>query len=125
MECVNNAPGAPSPVAPYSQAVRSGGLLFLSGQVGIDPDTGQLVDGVVEQAKQTFANIAAVLRHAESSTDKIVMTSIFLADIADFAQINELYAEFVNSDAPPARQTFAVKELPINALIEISVVAEA
>ncbi len=125
MECINNAPGAPKPVAPYSQAVRSGGLLFLSGQVGTDPETGKLAEGIEAQAKQIFENINAVLAHAGSSADKIVMTSIFLADIADFSKINELYAEFVNTEAPPARQTFAVKELPIGAIIEISVVVEA
>ena len=121
---INGASGAPAPVGAYSQAVRAGEMLFLAGQVGIDPETGSLVPGGVEaQAHQVFKNLEAVLGHAGSSSEKIVMTSIFLAEISDAGPVNTLYSEFINSDAAPARQTLAVKDLPLGALIEISVIA--
>ncbi len=125
MDIINNAPGAPTPVGPYSQAVRAGGLLFVAGQVGIDPQTGKLVseDDVARQTQQVLRNLDAVLRHAGSSFEKVVMTSIFLTDMAYFAVLNPIYGSFVNKDAPPARQTVAVKQLPLGALVEISLIA--
>ena len=124
MDIINNAPGAPVPVGPYSQAVRAGGLLFCAGQVGIDPQTGKLVPGDVgAQAEQVLRNLEAVLQHAGSSFEKVAMTSIFLTDMAHFPLVNPIYARFVNADAPPARQTVAVRELPLGALIEISLIA--
>lgn len=124
LEYINNAPQAPAPVGAYSQAVAIGDTLYLAGQVGLNPETGSLVEGGLEaQAKQVFANVKAVLAHAGSSVDKIAMTTIFLADIQDGKRVNELYAEFINSKAAPARQTLAVKDLPLGAAIEISVIA--
>lgn len=124
LEHINNAPNAPKPVGAYSQAVKVGDVVYLAGQIGLNPETGEMVaGGLVEQARQVFANLSAVLVHAGSSPEKIAMTSIFLADISDAKQVNELYSDFVNPQAAPARQTFAVKELPLGARIEISVIA--
>jgi 2-iminobutanoate/2-iminopropanoate deaminase len=125
MEIISNVPNAPKPVGPYSIAVNAGGLLFCSGQIGLDPEKGVIVDGGVEaQAKQVLENLSAVLKASGSSFDKVVMTSIFLSAMSDFKSVNEIYAKYVSSDKPPARQTVAVKELPLGALIEISVIAE-
>lgn len=125
MEVITNVSGAPKPVGPYSPAIRAGGLLFLAGQVGIDPETGSLVGGGLEaQLRQVLKNLGAVLAHCGSGPEKIVMTTIFLTNISDSRIVNEVYGEFVNREAPPARQTVAVKELPLGALIEISVIAE-
>lgn len=124
MKHINNAPGAPTPVGAYSQAVQVGELLFLAGQIAIDPATGAMIEGgVVEQTKQVLANIDAVLRHAGTSPAKIAMTSVFLTSISDAKQVNELYSSFVVPGAAPARQTFAVKDLPLGAVVEISVIA--
>lgn len=124
MEAINGAAGAPAPVGAYSQATKSGGLVFCAGQVALDADSGKLVaDDVAGQCKQVLKNLDAVLQAAGSSPEKILMTTIFLANISDAAAVNELYAEFVNSEAPPARQTLAVKDLPLGALVEISVIA--
>ena len=124
MEFVKNVVGAPKPVGPYSPAVKSNGLVFLAGQIGLDAQSGVMVEGGVEaQARQVLANISAVLDASGSSADKIVMTTIFLANIADSKLVNEIYSKFVNLEAPPARQTVAVKDLPLGALVEISVIA--
>jgi 2-iminobutanoate/2-iminopropanoate deaminase len=125
MEIISNVPNAPKPVGPYSIAVKAGGLLFCSGQIGLDPEKGVIVEGGVEaQAKQVLDNLSAVLKASGSSFDKVVMTSIFLSAMSDFKSVNEIYTKYVSSDKPPARQTVAVKELPLGALIEISVIAE-
>ncbi len=124
MEAINGAAGAPAPVGAYSQATKSAGLVFCAGQVALDADSGKLVaDDVAGQCKQVLKNLDAVLRAAGSAPEKILMTTIFLADIKDAAAVNELYAGFVNPEAPPARQTLAVKDLPLGALVEISVIA--
>lgn len=126
MEFIKNVEGAPKPVGPYSPAVKIEGLLFCSGQIGLDPETGKLVEGgVEEQTKQVLKNMQAVLTASGSSVDRILMTSIFLADIQSGAIVNKLYGEFVNQENPPARQTVAVKDLPLGALVEISVIASA
>lgn len=124
MEFINDAQGAPKPVGAYSQAVEVGGLVFLAGQIGIDPATGELVAGGIEaQTKQVLTNVRAVLTAAGSSPDQIVMATVFLAEISDSKTVNGFYAEFVNIKNPPARQTVSVKALPMGALIEISVIA--
>ena len=120
------APGAPDAVGPYSHAVRSGGLLFCSGQTPLDPATGKLVEGgIAEHTHRCFDNVAAILAEAGSGLDKLVKTSVFLHDIGDFAAMNAVYAERV--PAPfPARAAVEVSELPIpGALVEIEVVALA
>ena len=124
MEFITDVPGAPKPVGAYSPAVKANGFVFLAGQVGLHPETGTLVDGGVEaQAKQVLANIRAVLAASGSAVDKIVMTTIFLANISDSKAVNELYGTFVSPHALPARQTVAVKDLPLGALVEISIIA--
>ncbi len=113
---------APAAVGPYSQAVRVGDLVFTSGQIGINPLTGQLRVGVEEQTRQVLANLAAVLEAAGSHMDAIVKTTIFLTDIAQFSTVNQIYAE-VFSDDPPARSTVQVAALPLGAQVEIEAVA--
>ena len=125
MEVLNNLKDAPSPIGPYSQAVRVGSLLFCSGQVAIDPATGQMVSGgIAEQTDQVLKNLAAVLVGGGSSPEKIAMTTIFLTEIEHGKIVNEKYREFVSKTEPPARQTVAVKALPAGAIVEISVIAE-
>lgn len=124
MKPFNNAPGAPAPVGAYSQAVEAGGLLFLSGQIGLDSQTGKMVSELVEeQAQQVLKNIKAVLEHCGSDWGRVAMTTIFLSDINDAAKVNELYGSVVDRARAPARQTVAVKALPLGAKVEISVVA--
>ena len=114
---------APAAIGPYSQAIRAGGFVFVSGQIPIDPATGEFVSGgVAEQTRQVFKNLSAVLEAAGSSLDKIVKTTVFLQDMKDFAQMNEVYATFF-SDAPPARATVAAAGLPRDARVEIEAVA--
>jgi len=116
---------APAAIGPYSQAIRSGDLLFTSGQVGFDPATGVLVEGGIEaETRQVLRNLKAVLTAAELGFDDVVKTTIFLADMADFATVNTLYAEaFADSAAPPARSTVQVAELPRKARVEIELIA--
>ncbi|MDR1879643.1 MAG: Rid family detoxifying hydrolase [Tannerellaceae bacterium] len=114
---------APAAIGAYSQAIQAGNMLFLSGQLGIDPATGNIVDGgVKEQTAQVFKNIHAILSEAGYSIDDVVKTTVFLADMADFAAVNEVYASQFNA-AFPARSTVAVKTLPKNGLVEIEAVA--
>jgi 2-iminobutanoate/2-iminopropanoate deaminase len=114
--------GAPDPVGPYSQAIRSGDLVFCSGQVGLDPATGELVDGVEAQAERALRNLAAVLDAAGLTFDDVVKTTIFLADVADFGAVNAIYGRFM-PDPPPARSTVGVGGLPKGALVEIEATA--
>jgi 2-iminobutanoate/2-iminopropanoate deaminase len=116
---------APAPFqgAPYSQGIVFGDLVFVSGQVAVDPATNELVDGgIAEQTARVLENVRAILEAAGSSLANLVKTTIFLADLGDFAAMNEVYAGFVG-DSPPARATFAVAALPAGALIEIEAVA--
>jgi 2-iminobutanoate/2-iminopropanoate deaminase len=116
---------APAPVGPYSQAIRVDGFVFCSGQVGLDPATGKIVDGGVSaQARQVLDNLAAVLASAGSTFDAIVKTTIFLVDINDFAAVNAVYGERMGTP-PPARSTVAVAALPLGALVEIEAVARS
>jgi len=118
-----NTSNAPAAIGPYSQAFISGGFLFTSGQIGIDPRTGSLVGNTVEeQAKQAIMNIGAILDEAGTSFDTVIKTTCFLADMADFAEFNAIYERFFVSR--PARSCVAVKELPKGALCEIEVIAE-
>ncbi len=114
---------APAAVGPYSQAKISGGFLFASGQVGINPAIGAIVDGGLEaQTEQVMANIATVLEASGSSFDQVIKTTCFLADIADFKAFNEIYAKYFTSK--PARSCVAVKDLPLGALVEVEIIAE-
>ncbi len=114
---------APAAIGPYSQAIRKGNFLFTSGQLGIDPATGDFVEGgVKEQTIQVFKNIKAILSEAGYTMADIVKTTVFLADMADFATVNEIYALQFEGDFP-ARSAIAVKTLPKNGLIEIEIIA--
>lgn len=114
---------APKAIGPYSQAVRSGDLLFLSGQIPLDPASGEMVTGdVTVQTERVMENIAAVLVEAGLSFESVVKTTIFLTDLANFGAVNEIYGSRFSS-APPARSTVEVKGLPRGAQVEIEVVA--
>ena len=124
MKKVISTPKAPAAIGPYSQAIQVGNLIYTSGQIPIDPATGQLVEGgVKEQARQSLNNIQAILQEAGLTMASVVKTTVFLADMADFADMNNVYAEFF-TEPYPARSAVAVKTLPKNALVEIEVVAE-
>lgn len=117
---------APKPVGPYSQAIAAGGLVFCAGQIPLDPATGRLVEGAIDvQTRRVLDNVKAVLAAAGSGLERVVKTSVFLADLADFAAMNAVYAEYFASDPPPARTTIQAGRLPAGALVEIEVVALA
>lgn len=120
----HHSPNGPAAVGPYSHGIWAGDLLYLSGQVPIDPATGRLAPGgVAEQTEQVFANLSAVLTDAGLTKDDVVKVNVFLADMADFAEMNEVYAK--RFSAPyPARSTVAVAGLPLGARVEIEVVAK-
>ena len=117
------APDAPAAIGPYSQAIDTGSIVFCSGSLGVDPATGELVEGgVAAQAERALLNLGAVLREAGLGYGDVAKTSCFLADIGDFAAFNAVYARFF-TDAPPARSTYAVAALPKGARIEIEATA--
>jgi 2-iminobutanoate/2-iminopropanoate deaminase len=115
--------GAAAPIGPYSQGVRWGNLVFTAGQTGTDPRTGNLVEGGIEaQTRQALKNLAAILDAAGTDLAHALKTTVFLAEMSDFAAMNTVYAEFFPS-VPPGRTTVAVKTLPRGALVEIEVIA--
>ncbi len=117
------SPGSPKPIGPYSDAIVANGFIFLAGKVGTDPKTDTLVDGgIVEQTEQVLKNIEAVLKASGSSLDDVVKTTVFLADLNDFAKMNEIYAKRFKTPFP-ARSTVQVARLPRDAKIEIEAVA--
>ena len=117
---------APSPFqgAPYSQAIKSGDLVFVSGQLGLKPGDTEISGGVQEQTEQIFRNLRAILEAAGSSLDRIVKTTVFLTDLANFQGMNEIYAQHVGEDRP-ARSTVGIAALPSGALVEIEAIARA
>ncbi len=124
MKKVISTPKAPAAIGPYSQAIQVGNLIYTSGQIPIDLATGQLVEGgIKEQTRQSLNNIQAILQEAGLTMASVVKTTVFMADMADFADMNSIYAEFF-TEPYPARSAVAVKTLPKNALVEIEVVAE-
>ncbi len=123
MKKIISTESAPSAIGPYSQAVEANGMLFLSGQLAIDPSTSKLVDGgIKEQTEQVLKNIQAILTSAGYTFDNVVKSTCLLADIADFAAMNEIYSRYYSKDFP-ARAAYAVKGLPLGALIEIETIA--
>ena len=121
-EAISSA-GAPKAIGPYSQAVRAGQLLFLSGQVALDPATGQMVEGgVTEQTRRVFENLAAVLAAGGRSFADVVRTTVFLADMNDFAAMNDVYGQYFK-EPYPARATVQVARLPRDARVEIDLIA--
>lgn len=118
-----STPNAPAAIGPYSQAMVTGNLLFTSGQIAIDPATGNVVEGgIAEQTEQIMKNLGEVLKAAGASFDNVVKTTCFLAEIADFAAFNEVYGKYFTSK--PARSCVAVKDLPKGVLAEVEVIAE-
>ena len=118
-----SAPGAPKAIGPYSPVIRAGNLLFLSGQIPIDPATGALVEGSIAiQTEQVMRNIQALLEAAGAGFEHVVRTTVFLADMNEFAAMNECYARFM-TDPPPARSTVEVARLPRDVRVEIDVIA--
>jgi 2-iminobutanoate/2-iminopropanoate deaminase len=116
---------APQAIGPYSQAVKAGGFVFTSGQVAFDPATMQIVDGGIrEQTERVMRNLAAVLEAAGSSMGRVVKTTVFLADMNEFAAMNEVYGRFF-AEVPPARSTVEVKRLPRDVRVEIDLIALA
>lgn len=124
MRKIINTANAPAPIGPYNQAVLSNDTLYLSGQIGLNPQSMEMVEGSVkEEAEQVMENLKAVLEAAEMTFSQVVKTSIFLSDMEDFSQVNEVYATFFNNYSSPARETIAVKTLPKNVKLEISMIA--
>ena len=115
----NNAPNA---IGPYSQAVKSNGMLFTSGQIAINPETGEMPAGVQAQTAQAIANIKAILAEKGATLDNVVKTTVYLAEMSLFGEMNEIYAQHF-TEPFPARSAIAVKELPKRALVEIEVIA--
>lgn len=114
---------APAPIGPYSQGVIAGGLLFVSGQIPIDPATDKLIQGDIKaQTEQVLKNILAVLKEAKMGPENVVKASVFLADLADFPEMNEVYGKYLGKE-PPARSTIQAAGLPKGARIEMDVIA--
>lgn len=117
---------APAPVGPYSQAIRLGELVFVSGQIPLDPETGEIVPGEIEdETRQVLANLSAVLAASGSALARVVKTTVYLTDISLFARINAVYAEAFDRDPAPARATVEVSALPLGARVEIDAIASA
>jgi putative endoribonuclease L-PSP len=113
---------APGAIGPYSQAIDAGSFVFISGQIPVNPATGEIPEGITAQTKQSLANVCAILAEAGLSVDNVVKTTVFLSDMADFVPMNEEYASVFTAPFP-ARSAVAVKTLPKNVLVEIEVIA--
>ena len=122
MKTIISTPGAPAAIGPYSQAVEAGGLIFISGQLPVDPATGNIMGAdAAQQTEAVLKNIEAILKSRGLSLDNVVKTTVFMADLKEFQKMNEVYARFFAKD-PPARATIEVKALPKAALVEIEAV---
>ena len=120
-----STPNAPKAIGPYSQAIRANGFLFISGQVAFDPATGNLISGGIEQqTEQVMKNLSSILQAAGSGWDKVVKTTVFLKNMSEFGQMNEVYGKFCKN-APAARSTVEVARLPRDVSVEIDVIALA
>jgi len=125
MRKVIATPNAPQAIGPYSQAISANGFVFVSGQIAIDPETGNIVGGAVaEQTERVMTNLSNILAAAGTSLDKVVKATVFLKNMSDFAGMNEVYGKFFTT-APPARATVEVARLPKDVLVEIDVIALA
>lgn len=115
---------APAAIGAYSQAIKLNGLVYTAGQLALDPRTGSLIEGGIgEQARRVLDNMSAVLDAAGSSLDHVLKTTVFITDMANFGAMNEIYKQYFNTDAPPARSTVQVAGLPLGSLVEIECVA--
>ena len=123
MRDVISTPDAPKAIGPYSQAIKANGFLFTSGQIALDPASNSLITGgIVEQTEQVLKNLTAILQAAGSSWEKVVKTTVFLKDMGEFGQMNEVYGK-VCKGAPPARSTVEVARLPKDVSVEIDLIA--
>ena len=119
-----STPNAPAAIGPYSQAVKAGDFLYVSGQIPLSPATGEIVGTTIEeQTEQVFANLQAILTEAGMTFDDVVKATVLLSDIANFGAVNTIYGKYFNGEVLPARAAFAVKDLPKGAMIEIELVA--
>ena len=124
MKIIINTPKAPAPIGPYNQAVLSGNTLYTSGQIALRADSGELVmDTIQAETKQVMENLKAVLEAAKMTFENVIKTSIFISDMHNFTQINEVYALYFNADSAPARETVEVANLPKFVNVEISMIA--
>jgi len=124
MKKIINTPKAPAPIGPYNQAVLIKGTLFISGQIPMDPSTGKLVEGNIKAGtKQCMENLKAILEEAEMTFENVVKTSIFIKDMHQFSEINEIYGSYFDSETAPARETVEVANLPKFVHVEISMIA--
>jgi 2-iminobutanoate/2-iminopropanoate deaminase len=124
MKRIINTSNAPKPIGPYNQAVISGDLMFISGQVAFDPNTDELVlDDIQTETKQVMENLKSILEEANLSFKNVVKTTIFLSDMDDFQQVNEVYGSYFSNDQAPARETVEVSRLPKDVNVEISMIA--
>lgn len=116
---------APAPIGPYNQAILTKDTLYVSGQIGLNPQTMELVEGKIEEeTRQVMENLKAVLNAANMDFEHVVKSSIFLSNMDDFAQVNEIYGTYFDAETAPARETVAVKTLPKNVRVEISMIAQ-
>lgn len=122
MKKVIHTENAPAAIGPYSQAIEANGMLFISGQIPVDPATGIVPEGITAQTEQVMKNIAAILDEAGYTFDNVVKTTCLLSDIANFGAMNEVYAKYFTSN-PPARAAFAVRDLPKGVMVEIESIA--
>lgn len=124
MKQIINTPTAPSPIGPYNQAVRFGNMLFISGQIAIDPPTGNLImEDIKRETRQVMQNLEAILNEAKMDFGNVVKTSIFLADMNQFSEVNEVYGSYFDAATAPARETVEVGNLPKFVNVEISMIA--
>lgn len=122
MKRIINTKNAPAAIGPYSQAIEVNGTLYISGQIPVDPKTGNIPEGIKEQTEQVMKNIGAILKEAGYDYKDVVKSTCLLSDMSNFAIMNEIYGKYY-SENPPARAAFAVKTLPLNVLVEIETIA--
>lgn len=124
MKKIISTPNAPAPIGPYNQAVLSGNTLYISGQIPMDPSTGNLVEGdISKETKQSMENLKAILSETEMTFENVVKSSIFLKDMHQFTEVNKVYASYFNEETAPARETVEVANLPKFVNVEISMIA--
>lgn len=124
MKTIINTPNAPAPIGPYNQAILTGNTLYTSGQIALSAQTGELImDSIQIETRQVMENLKAVLKAADMTFENVIKTSIFISDMHNFSQINEVYAQYFNADSAPARETVEVANLPKFVNVEISMIA--
>ena len=124
MKKIITSKNAPSPIGPYNQAVIANGFMYISGQVGMNPKTGKIInDSISDETEQVMKNLSSILNEASISFENVVKTTIFLSDMNDFSLVNEVYGKYFDEDTAPARETVQVSKLPLGVNVEISMIA--